>query len=66
MNPLIDMRALRARRLRLVLVVDRQVVEDVFTTTVHAVHAAANQCRHLIGERWVVRCHMRMQMRDQL
>ena len=50
MNPLINMRPLRARRLGLVLVLDREVVEDVFTPTMHAVHAATNQRCHLVGE----------------
>ena len=52
-NALLD--AFGHRRHRVVLVVERQVVEDVLAFDIHAAHAVGDDDRQLVGEGRVVR-----------
>ena len=54
MDPLANRRTDWELRLHLILVVDGQVVDDIFAALVHSLDPLANQRRHLVREGWIV------------
>ena len=66
MDPLANRRTDWELRLHLILVVDGQVVDDIFAALVHSLDPLANQRRHLVCEGWIVRGDVWHGVGDQL